>query len=497
MNCPLASMSLDSPGEGMPLSRAVCIALIVLALALPANARVAPGTISGPAFVDRAVSATLEPLPGFSLGTPVFSDGFESGDLCGWLSDPAGPTIHSGGVILVDETWTAAGSPHDVVFDTSVGEDVTLTLEPCASVRVAAGTSITVLGRLLAPGQPDTHVHIGALDEESWATLGTFGSGVLDLAWTTIEGGGNPLNVVPSLVAMIDVRGDQYQPTQELIRVDHVTLSGSASQGILLAEGAGFSADSTALVITGSAGAPLNSWPRAVRTIPPGTYTGNGDDQILIPGLGGLARVQEDATWHDRGVPYHVGTPGTFGILDVSADSGLATLTIEPGVTLRFKKEGVFYVEPFSGTDPARGALVAVGTAEEPIVFTSAEASPGAGDWLGIYFGSTPSADNQIEYAEVLYAGGLSGTGSFSCTSPVSDGRSEAAIRILGGEPASAFVTNSLIAYSAGYGFDRGWVGSDSVSFAGSNTFLNIAWCRQTSPIAPGTGCGEVEVPCP
>lgn len=55
-----------------------------------------------------------------------------------------------------------------------------------------------------------------------------------------------------------------------------------------------------------------------------------------------------------------------------------ALLTIEAGVTLRFKREGKLEVEHFVGDAPASGALVAMGTQHDPITLTSAKPSPAA-----------------------------------------------------------------------------------------------------------------------
>ena len=48
------------------------------------------------------------------------------------------------------------------------------------------------------------------------------------------------------------------------------------------------------------------------------------------------------------------------------------TLTIEPGVTVKFDSGKVLEVE---------GMLVARGTSSDKITFTSSAASPAAGDW--------------------------------------------------------------------------------------------------------------------
>ncbi len=57
-----------------------------------------------------------------------------------------------------------------------------------------------------------------------------------------------------------------------------------------------------------------------------------------------------------------------------------ATITIEAGTTIKGQ-----YTDPVGGLVITRGAkIMAKGTADKPIVFTSASASPHSGDWAGI-----------------------------------------------------------------------------------------------------------------
>jgi hypothetical protein len=151
-------------------------------------------------------------------------------------------------------------------------------------------------------------------------------------------------------------------------------------------------------------------------------------------------------------------------------------------------------VEIFQGTNPATGALVAVGTAASPIVFTSAEAQPAAGDWLGITFGQVPDASDRIDFARVEYAGGASSSGSDSCPSTAFN-TSDAAIRIFG-PPASAFVTNTTINASKAHGIDRGYRSDTKLDFLPTNTFQAIALCKQTYPKDANGAC-PADVPCP
>jgi len=88
-------------------------------------------------------------------------------------------------------------------------------------------------------------------------------------------------------------------------------------------------------------------------------------------------------TLHARGVPYHVVIQPN-AVLDV-AGTAVPILTIEPGVTIEFDAGAEMRIDPASSTQAARGGLVAIGTAAEPIAFTSANHVAGA--WLGIYLG--------------------------------------------------------------------------------------------------------------
>src|SRR5688572_6284681 len=70
---------------------------------------------------------------------------------------PTGPGTEHSTAIAVDETWTEEDSPHIVTFDIAV-TDATLTIEPCAVVRVKTGYGIvmngtTGTGRLVAHGE--------------------------------------------------------------------------------------------------------------------------------------------------------------------------------------------------------------------------------------------------------------------------------------------------------------------------------------------------------
>ena len=75
-----------------------------------------------------------------------------------------------------------------------------------------------------------------------------------------------------------------------------------------------------------------------------------------------------------------------------------STLTLEPGVTLRFGEASYLEI----GHRGSR--LVACGTAERPIVFTSGASTARPGDWVGLAFDEA-SGDSAIEHAVIEFAG--------------------------------------------------------------------------------------------
>lgn len=431
--------------------------------------------------------------------TPVNDAGTPTADAAptAQCPTPTGPTTHPGTVAT--ETWTAALSPHIIGSDTSITG--TLTIEPCAEVQIAAGKTVGVggTGKIVALGTATQPIHIGKKDDSPFASITAVSGGTLQFAYVTVDGGGDPLNAIADTAGMISLQGsDQTAPTQPTFAADHVTLSGSKSNGVVLQNGAGFAPSSNALTITGSAVYPINIWSRAVDTVPTGTYTGNGKDEIVLPATAGNEAIRNDATMHNRGVPYRVGTSNSQGTLTIATgpnNGSLATLTIEAGVTVKVIKGGVISVEPAVGTSTATGALIAAGTADAPIVFTSAEATPAAGDWLGIWFGETPAASDKIDHAQIQYAGGTSTSEGDSCNIPPIGLHNDAAIRIFG-PPGTEFVTNTAISDSAANGIDRSWQGTPT-EFLTTNTFTRVARCTETYPRASTLPACPTPVPCP
>jgi hypothetical protein len=398
--------------------------------------------------------------------------------------------------VTTAETWTLAASPHVLPYDISISAQ--LVIEPCAVVRLAVGKTITInaTGAFVAAGQPGAPVIIEPqVVGQAWSSIRNFG-GVLSLSHAIVRGGGAPLNFGAAGMGALRMQSNGPGGT---FHVDDVEITGSQSQGVIINGAIGFDATSQNLRIAGSTGFPLFVFARVIGSIPAGNYYGNGFNSIAIAGAGSGGPISDVQTMHFRGVPYHVGTGAPNERLDVNSQMAgvAAVLTIEPGVQLLFPPGGLMNIDPTTtGNHTAQGALIAIGTAAQPIVFGSERGNAGvAGDWLGIRFGGAVDSRSIMQHTSVLFAGGATVTGSGSCPYPNRTGQNDAAIRIFG-VPPGQFITFSEISYSKRDGIDRGWAANVAPDFLPTNTFIAVAECKQSTPRTLAGAC-PANPPCP
>lgn len=425
------------------------------------------------------------------------------------------PTANSTGTahtanVTADETWTAATSPHLV---SSLRIEATVTIEPCAVVVLKNEAVLSIgnsgtgkAGKLIANGTFDEVTLKPVLFRpevagERFTALFVQETGSLDFSYTGLTGGGNRRG--SSTNATIEARGTAAKPLQQKLRMRFVGVRDSGSQGVTLRGYSAFTSDSDTLSISGSGaepevdarfftGFPLDIQPAGLSTIPKNSVlTGNRRDAIYVRSV---TRLDVDETFPNRGVPYIV--QGDFLMYDL--DRTLLTLTIEPGVTIKFEKQGGGDLGLTLGNKASMAPvrIVARGTAAAPILLTSAQATPAAEDWRGVYLANGPPAGNVFEHVTVEYAGGVTGARGYGCGPLANIG----GLLLIDWRPTDAFVKNSTFRNLTGAGIVSGWTSDEAgPDLSASNTFSNIApvpmegACNVTrwAPAAGVGSCGQ------
>jgi large repetitive protein len=155
----------------------------------------------------------------------------------------------------------------------------------------------------------------------------------------------------------------------------------------------------------------------------------------------------QTVTWNKLTVPYHI--DGMF-----IYDDG--ELTLSAGISMLFKGAGFLSVG-----NSSYGKLIANGTVNEPIIFSSAASSPSAGDWRGLEFMEYITNGTILNNCKVLYGGKDDGYGANVYSY---------------GNGSKLTVTNSEIGYSITCGFhaeDCSPIISGIVYTQNSSDFIN------------------------
>lgn len=404
-----------------------------------------------------------------------------------------------------DETWAASANPHLIENSLTIPEGATLTLEPCVVVRLGAGADLVVNGQLLAKGLDGQLVRLERLDAAlPWGMIDATGTKVkppIDLAYTSVAGGGVSTGIDLEQSSMVRVRASSLTTGEPMVKVDHVTFADSSSVGITLLNAATFAEGSTSLTVSGSASAPVRMNGFALTNLPDGDYHGNAVDRIVLTTAErlGISDLSASLVMHKRNVPYRLGAFGDTALLTLGAPTGLAitSLHIEAGATVAFKRDFGLTIASVSGA--ASGELIASGTQADPVTFTSDAATPAAGDWRGIIFFAPPTAATSLDQVVFEFSGSeTSETSGFSCgTEPATNKRLIRGALMFATDKnvGRSILTNSVIRDSGSNGIDRGWKG-DSTDYLATNSFQRITYCTQTLP-QPATGLCPSPAPCP
>lgn len=407
-----------------------------------------------------------------------------------------------GNDVGVDETWAGDGTVHRITFGLTIRPGTTLTLAPCAVVRINPGLIVTVSG---TPTQPSKLVSLGTADQPVLITAATPGQpwgalrslspdATFELAWTTLEQGGAGGTHGASL--MLQAGANASTTVVPMLTADHLTIKGSAGTGLVMENGAAFTAASAELTVADGGSvtngdSAIELTPLAAGTLPSLHVSGNARDQVRL--AAGSLQIARDLTLKALGVPYYF----VFDRVRVADPSGTATptLTIQPGVEVRF--DDYLVIGDASAGNPTRpGKLLATGTAAQPIVFTSSKATRAAGDWPGIWLRS--ASGSHLENARIEFAGGSNGVVSSNCKP---NNSSDNAALFIGNfnladqyVPAATDFASVSVVSSASHAINSMWTaasfGPDLTAGFVFPAPATIAGCRQTRNGLTAGGCG-------
>ncbi len=367
--------------------------------------------------------------------------------------------------ITSDEIWRAADNPHFVRGPIRIGTTgpATVTIEPGAEVRFSRNAGLYFEGRgavLKAVGTPTARILMvadtvapppGSPDSIQkrfrgfWLNIFVTNSQseLRNVVMRHCAGERYEVDFVRACLILAGKFNDSPRPV-----VENVTIRDAGVVGVAAQAGAGFGPGSANLTITGTgplsklASPPIFIGPNEAGTIPTGgRFTGNSVDHVRVQGLlSDSERVIRDSqTWPNLGIPYAI-----YDTVSVHGPNA-PMLTLAPGTELGFKRFAGLYV----GVG-GPGGLIAVGTAEEPIVFTSDQDAKLRGSWNGIVFGESVLGASKFDLAVVEAAGNVNAFYPWS-----------AEIVVLR-NGLDQLITNSTIRLSAGCGIQRAWPASGS-----------------------------------
>lgn len=272
-----------------------------------------------------------------------------------------------------------------------IEEGVTVEFENGGGLNITSTGSIRALGTAAAPillrGSE------GATGD--WRGVIVFSNNTTNtLQYTTISGGGN------AAFNSNDDRGNLILYARSKISVDHCTFQNGASYGV--------NANYRDVELLSFTNNTVQNNQKAILACPEFVHSIESSNRfpsnienyvhLNIGDIDGVAR-----TWQNLGIPYRQrALSGVFFDLNIVRGGAL---TLSPGVVMEF--------EANTGIAIASGsALIARGTATEPIQFVGATAV--AGFWDGIYFNNTQNPLNELTHVDISYSGGDANRGAIA-----------------------------------------------------------------------------------
>jgi hypothetical protein len=426
---------------------------------------------------------------------------------CGFTE--SGTVVTHAADITADETWAGAGTVHLVTAPIAIVAPATVTVQPCAIVKLSGGAGIDVRGNLATGAiaklvSAGTDLSIGSVyfktadaSGPAWGRLrGVNKNSIIELSNTLISGGGNVGG--SQLNAVVSMNGSSVLPDPTL-KVTNVFIDAPAGVGIYFSDAA-FTSDSDSLLIQSYVDSAIAMPAMALGSVPANANTDTSAPRVAEIKVVENANIFDNLTISTH-VPIHFKTDGVHvgGLAPTFVQN--VTLTLKAGVALKF--EGltgppmVVFGDQGQTTDK-NAALVVQGSPGLPVIFTSGAATPAPGDWAGLWLAT--SNGSQIDNAIIEFAGGDAHVGPQSCgpfdPSIVQRARNTAALLVGDGTdqqyvPPASLLTNTTFRNNTGsYAIDAVWEApAFGPSLVASNTFgSGPKFCTQNKNLKP-LGC--------
>src|SRR3989339_691941 len=355
-----------------------------------------------------------------------------------------------GGIIFTTTSWDLLGSPYVITGNVSVSEDADLYINPGVEVRFNSNTNLTINGTLQALGNaanPVIFTSNGSTYPGAWGRVYLnstsehnainhcrleYGQGIVIYSSDSIVTASRFFSNSYGLAILNsspNIENNIFENNNTAISIN--SASPTITNNTITGGNTGLSISGTQNpVITGNT-INTNDWPVKIDvhsgSVNLNTNTFTGAKKGIYVNYG---NITADTTWTNTAYPYVITGVYPYNYAGSIAINSGATLTLNPGTILKFEPGGNIAVgrKHSAGITDDIGTLIAVGTEQNKIIFTSLyddeyggdtlsdgnATVPALKDWSGFYF-SAESQNNLLDHIIMRYADQSSGfTSSFT-----------------------------------------------------------------------------------
>jgi parallel beta-helix repeat protein len=422
-------------------------ATVTIENSLIKNSKYSGITLNGTAYFKSFVSDTIREIADYPI--EIYGNNAHTIGLNNTITTDKGVRVVGDTYTQANKTWNKLTCPYILdggeYIENATGAKLTLApgvkIEFTMNSGIYVGYTSNTFGTLVAEGTATDSIYftsaapVGSKAPGDWYYVGFYqGAGTASLMkYCAVEFGGG---YSPGY-------GEVYI-VNSAVKIDNSSVRNSKQYGVNC-DGEGRFGSFTNNNVSGNLSNPVQLYANFAHTI--GTGNTYDDQGILLTG----ATIGATVTWKKQSTPYIIN-----GDVYVESNAG-NTLTIEAGTTVKFTHSSGLYIGYSGGT---AGNLVAQGTANDKILFTSAApaGNQSAGDWTGIWFDSGTGANSIMDLCTVSFAGGYSSTsGDISVNGTIA------------GRPT---ISNCVLSSSAAYGI---YINPGDSPTLSNNTFVSNA----------------------